>query len=754
MGTPRSPQALALAGERRTFTDLADAGRWSSLAEAAALFDAAALVTGDGAVALHTGEALLDLPGGGPAAAVRTAGTVASALQQVGWLLGQFDSTSEAVLLEGGRDHALVRVSPVHRPARHAHLCEMTRGLLAQLPVLFGSGPALITEPECSARGGPHCLYAISWDEPTDSPGWTDGAGGAADTPAAAPGPGPVPAEPVGVESGRAEPVGVGSGRAEPMVDRPAAANRLVGEIDQDETEVCQSGPWSVTSPTPRAGDRPGSELDRMRTLIEGAFATAQELLHGDAGALLTEIAARADALVTAPRYLLMVQIRPGTPVKLHHRGLDADEARGLAADLWTGHPDEAGGTRLVVDIASGRHRYGRLIELMGPGSAVPPAEARLLRLYADYAANALDVFGVLDAARRSDTTARTLLSFAERMSQVTTPADLVQLLADTVPAVAGSDRSTVYLWESDTGQLVPRARSSGRQPADAYLGPIVPLAEPGPGAVGTGADERRPGAGGNGARRNVPGLGPVEGADDTPPGVRVGLPLVDHVVHRREVVVIDAGSEDPVLRDLLARSGTVASVVAPLFAAGEFLGVIAANFSADAPIDAIHDPDLHERLSGLADQAATALQNLGLLEKVSHMAWHDSLTGLPNRRLFEDRVEQELVRSRRVGEPVCMFFVDLDYFKAVNDTLGHAAGDDLIRQVSRRLVATVRRQDTVARVGGDEFAILLPGLSEQSDIDELAGTDARGHEHALHRLRRGGRDLGLGRYRGGTRAR
>ncbi len=664
-------QALALAGERRPYSDLADTGAWSSITQAAALFDAAASVTADGAIGLHVGRTLLRPTVDGFVDRVLTAGSTEAVLHQVGALLGHFDGTSEAVLLEVEPDHALVRVSPLGRSERHAHLCEMTRGLLTQVPVAFGSGEALITEAECSARGGRHCLYAMSWDDHPDRDGTA------------------------------------------PDASAPPT------EADRETT-------GSTERPAEAGAERSGAELDRMRTLMEGTFATALGLLDDDSEVLLSEIAARADALVTAPRYLLMVRIRPGTPVKLHHRGLAADEAQALAAELWPGHPDDAHGTRLVVDIASGRHRYGRLVELVPSGDPITPSEGRLLRLYADYAATALDILGVLDDARRSDTTARTLLSFAESLSGVTTPADLVQLLADTVPTVAACDRSTVYLWEVDSGQLVPRARSAGSQPPDAYLGPIVPLAVPGPGPVGR-ADGRREWdhtitSGAIGQAPSPVGPEAAAGtAGDDPPGVQISLPLVDRLIKQQEVIVIDSSSEDPVLRDLMARSGTAASVVTPLFSGGQFFGVISANYGVDTPTDSIRDPDLHERLSGLADQAATSLQNLGLLEKVSHMAWHDALTGLPNRRLFEDRVEQELLRSRRVGEPVCMFFVDLDHFKRVNDTLGHATGDELIRQVSQRLVDTVRRQDTVARVGGDEFAILLPGLSEQESIDELA---------------------------------
>ncbi len=107
--------------------------------------------------------------------------------------------------------------------------------------------------------------------------------------------------------------------------------------------------------------------------------------------------------------------------------------------------------------------------------------------------------------------------------------------------------------------------------------------------------------------------------------------------------------------------------------------------------------------------------------ETIRWQAYHDALTGLPNRSLLEDRLHQLLVMSGRQESPVAVMFIDLDRFKQVNDTLGHGAGDLLLKVVAGRIAGCLRAEDTVARLGGDEFAVLLPGVGHPEAVATVA---------------------------------
>ena len=144
-----------------------------------------------------------------------------------------------------------------------------------------------------------------------------------------------------------------------------------------------------------------------------------------------------------------------------------------------------------------------------------------------------------------------------------------------------------------------------------------------------------------------------------------------------------------------------------------------------DAPlverhIDFIYQPILDEdgRVSGIFVQGHDVTEAHELSRKVSYQAAHDSLTGLANRREFEARLASAMAEVGNDMTHYSLIYLDLDQFKVVNDTCGHAAGDELLRQVSKRLQASVSADDTVARLGGDEFGILLKGVNAAAAAD------------------------------------
>lgn len=165
----------------------------------------------------------------------------------------------------------------------------------------------------------------------------------------------------------------------------------------------------------------------------------------------------------------------------------------------------------------------------------------------------------------------------------------------------------------------------------------------------------------------------------------------------------------DPDLATLAARLSTGALRALPLLSKGRSLGALIALAPAGG---AFSDAD-RELLDAFTEQAALALANAHLFQTLIENAAHDSLTGLPNRREFDRALARQLERSTRYGEIFSLAMFDLDQFKQLNDSRGHAAGDTLLRQAAETIEEACRASDVAGRLGGDEFAILLPQTNQ-----------------------------------------
>ena len=146
-----------------------------------------------------------------------------------------------------------------------------------------------------------------------------------------------------------------------------------------------------------------------------------------------------------------------------------------------------------------------------------------------------------------------------------------------------------------------------------------------------------------------------------------------------------------------------------------------------EASLKAVRDGAQDYLIKGKIDRYSLERSLLYAIERkkaediIKNLAYHDSLTGLPSRTLFNDRFNMAIADSKRNNRKTALIMLDLDHFKYINDNFGHAAGDEVLKEVSAKLTGILRQTDTVCRMGGDEFALLIPEIKAKEMIDEVA---------------------------------
>ncbi|MDQ1709613.1 MAG: hypothetical protein QOG49_998, partial [Frankiaceae bacterium] len=205
-------------------------------------------------------------------------------------------------------------------------------------------------------------------------------------------------------------------------------------------------------------------------------------------------------------------------------------------------------------------------------------------------------------------------------------------------------------------------------------------------------------------------------------------LTLWERLSASPETLLVKYPTGDAVVDDYLLSQGMNDAMIAPLHGESRAFGLVVVGNRTGA---ASFDPEDARLFETLANHASVALEN-GRLEqsltqlreleqRLKHLAFHDPLTGLANRSLFSERVDAAMTSLRDEGHACAVLFIDLDDFKTINDTLGHATGDGLLCAVAERILGCLRPGDTAARLGGDEFAILLHDVSGPIDAQRVA---------------------------------
>ncbi len=391
---------------------------------------------------------------------------------------------------------------------------------------------------------------------------------------------------------------------------------------------------------------------------------TVAELVAArDPARALATVADRAGYAVNAHAFLLVARPSADAPSQVHSFGLSAEEVHGYTRDPISPLP---GPGQLVARIASAQHDYGHLVAF---GHDFLDSDRELLDAYANLAAVTLDTLSAVATAAVRQRTAESLLELSSALTRAQSRTEVAEVTVVAAHAMMSADRASVLLLDDDSAMRIA-----------AHVGWPPEFADKLAALTVTAAD----------------------------------TDYVTTLLDRPDLPQIhDRSSEDPFIRRVLDEFGLESMVVVGIALPDRFFGMIVASFA--GPQGATVGRRFAVDIAGAANQAATVLRGLELLEQTWRQAHLDPLTGVPNRRAFMSALNDALAADG------ALLFIDLDGFKSVNDSLGHAAGDHLLTVVAERLSAAIRAGDMLARLAGDEFVVLARDVHERTDLARLA---------------------------------